>query len=416
MVTDQDIVDLKKVYERWQSFETVTEYGPLRGYVEHVGIAVRQMWREIIDPAIALVADSAKKTGDGIHAAEAPSPWHAFFYLRAQQQYAYLAGHPLGSENVDDNSGGEHLFFRGQRCASWEFKSSLRRKDSNTQAVEQRAVLALEEYFRYNFAKNADIAHNSALCFAQHYGIATDLADVSCDPDIAVWFATHPVGEMCPSGECEAIVQTVSWASQQEIAKIVFLLPPPFVRNVYEQRGLFIDTSSTGGTLTGKLSLQVSFPRETAGGEFRVVRGGRSLEVWPEPDADEKELVAWARTIAATCSSSEAIHDMVDAQRHTRGALPKYWLERQLYDFDKHVEAWLSILDWVLPATCVTARPVNPEPEPMRYGINSAKARELIRSNPSFFKAFVVASEGADFTNFKVLKAMLDLARKELAL
>jgi hypothetical protein len=410
MSTEQQIIDLRKAYELWQSLEIVVEYGPLRGYADHD--TVQRLWRKTIDPAVALVADSAHKTADGVHVAEAPSPWHAFFYLRAQQQYVYRAGRPLGSPNIDDKTPGEHLFFRGQRCANWELISSLRRKEPTAQGIERRAVAALEEYFRSHFAKNEDIARNTAVCFAQHYGIATDLADISCDPDIAVWFATHPVGEACPDGESRALVQAVSWAGQQGAADTLFLLPPPFVRNVYEQRGLFIDTASTGGRLKGRLWIQVRFLRDTAGGEFRVIRRGSPLEVWPEPDAAERDLVSWARSLGGACPSEEAVRDMVKAQIHAN-KVPKFWLERQLYDFDEHVEAWLSILDWVLPATCVTATPVSPGP--MRYEILDFKARAFVRSNPTFFRAFVGASEGANFTGFGALKAVVDLARDELA-
>ena len=411
MVTEQDITDLVEAYERWQSLDIVSEYGPLRAYKEHD--TVQRLWRETIDPAVALVVKNSRKTADGVYVAEAPSPWHAFFYLRAQQQWAYRAGRPLGSAGSDEKPhGGEHLFFRGQRCTSWELMSSLRRKDPVAQGIEQRAVAALVEYFRPHFASNDDIASNTALCFAQHYGIATDLADISCDPDIAVWFATHPVGRVCPAGEREGIVQAVSWAGQENAAETVFLLPPPFVRNVYEQRGLFIDTSSTSGRLKGRISLEVRFPKETVGGEFRVIRRGRSLEVWPEPDAVEQELVSWARAVATACPSAEAVPDMVETQRRAND-LPKFWLERELYDFEKHVNAWLSILDWVLPATCVTASPVAPgDPGPMRYEILGLKVRALVRSNPTFFRA----AEGANFTDFEVvLKEVMVLARDELA-
>jgi len=407
---ERPIVDLKRAYERWQSLDIVTEYGPLRAYADHD--AASQLRRETIDPAVALVAESAQKTSDGVYVAEAPSPWHAFFYLRAQQQYVYLAGRPLGSTNIDEPRGAEHLFFRGQRCANWDFISSLRRKEPTAQGIEQRAVAALEEYFRSHFASNVDIARNTAVCFAQHYGIATDLADISCDPDIAVWFATHPVGETCPADERKAVVQAVSWAAQQGAAETVFLLPPPFVRNVYQQHGLFVDTASTAGRLQGKISLQVRFLRETAGGEFRVIRRGRPLEVWPEPDADEKELISWAREVGTTCPSPEAVGDMVKAQKRA-GALPKFWLKRDMFNLDKHIEPWLSIFDWVLEATCVTARPASPGP--MRYEINGVKVRALVRANPTFFKACVGASEGANFTGFAVLKAVFDLARDELA-
>jgi len=412
MVTDQNIIDLKQAYALWQSLDIVVEYGPLRSYVEQG--KVQQLWNEIVGPAIRLVLANSRQTGPGAHTTEAPSPWHAYFYLRAQQQNVYRGGRPLGSPIPNDKpQAGEHLFFRGQRCASWELKSSLQRKDLIAQGVEQRAVAALTEYFRHYFVADDDIARITALCFAQHYGIATDLADISCDPDIAVWFATHPVGKACPSGEREAIVQSVSWAGQAGAAETLFLLPPPFVRNVYEQRGLFIDTSSTNGRLKGKLSLEVRFPRETAGGEFKVLRRGRSIEVWPEPDAAERELISWARTIGRDCPNVDAVRKKVKKQDASE--FPKFWLERGLHNFEEYNGAWLAILDWVLPATCVTALPMADGPAPMRYEILDLKLRALVRANKTFFKAFVGAAEGDNLDDFPVLKQVLTLARDELA-
>jgi hypothetical protein len=50
----------------------------------------------------------------------------------------------------------------------------------------------------------------------------------------------------------------------------------------------------------------------------------------------------------------------------------------------------------------------------MRYEILDLKVRALVRSNPTFFRAFVAAGEGADFSRFEVLKNVLVLAREEL--
>lgn len=410
MVAEREIIGLKKAYALLQSLEIAREYGPLRGYTEYD--RVQRLWRETIDSAVKVVQRSSCKDGEGSYVVDAPSPWHAYFYLRAQQQYVYRAGRLLESANNQANSKfGDHLFFRGQRCANWEFKSSLQRKDAVSQATEQRAVTALAEYFKHMFALNDDIAINSARCFAQHYGIATDLLDVTCDPDIAVWFATHPVSETCPLGDGSGIIHAASWAGQEGHAEIIFLLPPPFVSNVYRQRGLFIDTSNTNGRLTGKLSLQIRFPRETAGGEFFVIRKGTPLEVWPQADNLEEELVAWARDIGAACKDTDAVCSRF-AEDYNENSLPKFWLRRELYDFEKHVQPWCSILDWVIPATCVTALP--DASGGLRYEVNSAKVRALVSANPTFFRAFIDSTEGASFSGLEAIEQVLTLARSQL--
>jgi hypothetical protein len=389
------------------------KYGPLHFYAEGERDTIQKLLRKTIGPAVKLVHENCRKSHQ-TYLADAPSPWHAFFYLRFLHEYVYRGGPPLlDSSSKEDSRWGDNLFFRGLRCASWENKSHLRRKDPIKQGIEQHAVAALVEYFRKYFVSNDDIARNTALCFAQHYGIATDLADITCDPDIAVWFATHPIGKACPNCEREGIVRAVSWASQGQSAKSVFLLPPPFVRNVYEQRGLFIDTSSTNGRLEGTVSLEVRFPRETAGREFQVLRQGRSLEVWPAPDAVECELVSWAREVGETCADEKAVRQMVEAQ-HSINALPKFWLERMFWNVDEIMEEWFLILRWVLPATA-TAKPIG-ETAMGHVNINYLKGRSLIRANPTFFKLLVKFAEARDFAGLEDVRKMVELARDELAI
>src|SRR5215467_2222317 len=96
MVNNKEIRDLKEAYEVWQSLEIIHEYGPLRAYAPAHHAQIQSLWRNTIDPAVKLVAQTATKTADGMHESWAPSPWHAYFYLRAQQQYVYRAGRPLG--------------------------------------------------------------------------------------------------------------------------------------------------------------------------------------------------------------------------------------------------------------------------------------------------------------------------------
>ena len=410
----EQIRDLIAAYEAWQSLEITHEYGPLRFYA--AGEQVQELHRQLIGPAVAQVNETTQKGADGMFRAIAPSAWHAYFYLRAQKQYLFRSGKPLGVP-VDPNeqSPGEHLFFRGQRCATWPFQSSLWRKDEAGQALERHAVCALSEYFKHYFVSDQDCAELSAKCFAQHYGIATDIADISCDPDVAIWFATHPVDKECPGGEANGVVRAVTWAGQASTAETVFLLPPPFVRNVYLQRGLFIDTSRTSGLMPGKVVLEVRFPT-LSGEEFQVIRANRTIEIWPAVDESEKALVEWARAVAAKCSSMETVQEEVASQR-ADSKLPDFWLKKELFERDKQMAEWLSILDWVLPGTCVTASPSAPgEPGPMRYTILDLKVRALVRANPTFFRALVYATEDSNFAgNFQVLREVVKIARQELS-
>jgi len=411
MVSAAEVALVRSAYHAWQSLPVTYQFGPIRIHSDRVA-AVR-LWKAVIEPAVARVNATMQQGDNGVYTSHAPSPWHAYFHLYAQQLFGYIGGLFPGAPPRDHNKQpAEHTFFRGQRCANWPFGSSLRRLDGVTQARETRAVLALEEYFRTVFLQNDDIASNTARCFAQHYGIATDLADISCDADVAIWFATHPAGKRCPDGEKDAVVRAVSWAGQRDLADTMVLLPPPFVRNAYLQRGLFIDTSRTDGVLRGRIILDVRFPRKIGFGEFDVIRNRRRITVWPTPDRAEKELVRWARRLATQCATAEEVRRKV--QSVDADSLPRFWLKRELFDFERQWKRWLAILDWMLPATCVTASPLSNDDRAMQYEINEEKVRALARSNPTFFRVLVDGSEGADFTNFEVTREILSFARKAL--
>jgi hypothetical protein len=414
-VSDSEILRVRDAYAQWQSAKVDFEYGPLRGYPREQRGIMNALWREVIDPIGRLVDATRHKVGDALQVVDAPSPWHAYFYLRMQQQHLFRAGQPFGAPaNERDPPAGDHLFFRGQRCASWTFSSPINRCADAARPVERRAVLALREYFWMMFAASEDLASNTARCFAQHYGIATDLVDITCDADIALWFATHPFKTNAdPKEERQGVVRAFTWVGQQETTKTVALLAPPFVRNVYQQRGLFIDTSTTRGELVGSIMLNVRFPRDTVGGEFRVIRNGAALDVWPPADKSESDLIAWARKVAKECTSDDAVARRARADRDT-SSFPRFWLDRELHNFEGCVEKWVSMLDWVLPGTCVTAISVSGGAAPMRYLALQPKVRQLVQANPTFFRAFTHATEEANFSGLELLKEILAVARDEL--
>jgi hypothetical protein len=159
----------------------------------------------------------------------------------------------------------------------------------------------------------------------------------------------------------------------------------------------------------------VSFPRKTEGGAFDIVRQGQKVQVWPEPDKYEKELVGWARAIGAACGSDDEVRVRVRQERET-ASFPALWRERGLANFESHVKPWLSMLDWVLPRTCITALPVTGEQAPMRYEILDLKVRQLVRDNLEFFRSFVDATKvDTDFSDHEVIRTVLQFARREIA-
>jgi FRG domain len=410
---NDETIALQEAYTQIQTSHVEIEYGPIRAYRD--GHTIQALWHQVINPVIASMLKSGSRQSDGRHVVSASSPWHAYFYLRAQHQFVYRGGKALGeSESEAKSSIGDHMYFRGQRCADWPFQSSLHRLDKSARGEAERATAVLAEYFRITFANDLELTQTIAICFAQHYGIPTKLADVSCDPDIAVWFATHPLNKTCTSDEPNATVRAVTWAAQIATAPVRVLIPPAFVRNVYTQRGLFLDTGTTDGQLVGSIALEVNFPRETVGGEFVVLRDGKPLDIWPAQDKYEHELILWAQEVAReTKTLQEAADHARSLKDHKK--FPKFHKDRKLNDFESHVNAWLTSLDWILPSTCIIGVPVSNASAPMAYKILNQKVEELAKANSSLFRAFIHATKGGNFKNFESLKKVLEIANSVLA-
>jgi hypothetical protein len=396
MTEDEEIIYLKAGYERLRSTEPPVRYGPLEGWPEEPW--PRDFLRSL--PAISQrIFERRQRTAEGAFLVEVPSPWHAYFYLRGIQQRVYR--HEVG----------EHLFFRGQRCANWKFGASISRRSAEEAAVARRAACLLGRFFHNGHGFDPDAGAVAGRCFAQHYGISTDLIDISADADVGVWFATHPTTGSCPSGETRAIVRSVSWGGQINGTQTTFYIPPPYVRNVYRQRGLFLDASKTGGELNGRLKLDVLFPRETAGGEFKVYREGGAFEIWPEVEAPERELCSWA-TAMAMDFADDTIDEAFDRCVATK-ALPSFFSAQAIMDVDMTTD-WLTILDWLLRATCVTAAPNPGGSPPMRYVVNLAKVDQLVDANPGFFGMLLYTAENKDFSEFPTVETVLKRAGERL--
>jgi hypothetical protein len=108
----------------------------------------------------------------------------------------------------------------------------------------------------------------------------------------------------------------------------------------------------------------------------------------------------------------KSIHAFVNEERDA-GTLPTFGLKLDRYDFEKHADRWLAILDWVLPATCIIALPVG-GPN-LQYEILASKVQALVRANPTFFRAFIAASEDANFAGLETVQKIREMAMEELA-
>jgi hypothetical protein len=412
MGLNEEILELKEAYRIWQSLDVSYEYGLIRGYSTSNHAIIHRLWgrTDLICEKIL----ETQKIEDGIFKIVAPSPWHAYFILRIIHHIIYRGLREFGLKLDDsDNKNGEHIFFRGQRCSNWEYISSLRRNDDSTKNIERRAVYALTEYFKTYFSKKDDFALNISRCFAQHYGIATELVDISCSPDIAVWFATHPIEPSCPNGDNYGVVRAFNWLGGENEAKTLILMPPPFVKNLYQQRALFIDTSNTGGIVKGNFTIEVKFPRMTCGGEFQVWRQNQIIDVWPKIEKPEQDLIEWSRKIAVNSTNTKNVRIMVEKDRRKK-VLPDFWLKREIWNYEGYMKDWIRMLEWVLPYTCVTALPIKSgiENNQMRYEIHNYKVMALVLANIGLFRSMIAEVKESDVVDSPIFKNIIYLAQE----
>jgi len=232
----------------------------------------------------------------------APSPWHAAAWLL---DLAALAGQVA---NLDGSSGLRSPYdtrygapvFRGQSDPKQKLLPTLLREGrtpSDRLAMEMLASVLQNLLESEDNRMNGRLAHLAAL---QHCGMPTPLLDFTADPRIAVSFACFgaisgargDAGIFCtPLGVLTGLGGAV-------------VLPPPWVKRLYAQRGLFLDFSALpAGLDIEDLSFRLLFPPDP---EFKPsVPGDADLlprEPWYEA------AIRWARKAAC---SNPALEDAV---------------------------------------------------------------------------------------------------------
>lgn len=99
------------------------------------------------------------------------------------------------------------LFYRGQADASWQAIPSIYRDaTSETILIDSLKLLdfaaVLEQFPQVKFARNQGVRVNT-LALAQHYGLRTDMLDLTSDIAVAAFFATTELqnGRFVPIGK-----------------------------------------------------------------------------------------------------------------------------------------------------------------------------------------------------------------------
>ena len=169
----------------------------------------------------------------------APSAWHAAAWLL---NIAELAGQLVNQDSATgmcapyDTRFGAPVF-RGQRDPSKKLVPTLFRPDRTI--VDSVALNLLVELLQGLFdyeenRMNSRFVHVAAL---QHYGMPTPLLDFTADPRVAVFFACNKADATVTP---EVVVYGFALGLLSGLGGAV-ILPPPWVRRLYAQRGLFLD-------------------------------------------------------------------------------------------------------------------------------------------------------------------------------
>ncbi len=235
---------------------------------------------------------------------QAPSPWHAVIHLLVENR-GWLSGrYGFGQQMA--------LIYRGQASTRWQIIPSLHRP--GVQFEEERDAIysfvnLVERFYRRqmftNFASTPSLSYLSDdklvpkvlhVATGQHYGLRTPLLDFTTDPAVAVWFACQPNNQASAQ---EAAV----FAIPSEIAAGVgaaILVPHPYVRRLYRQRGIFVQPPGGDQDYLKPLCVEVRFPTDSS---FKVMRGDRAVDLLHTEESTEgdtwwMEQVRIARAIA----------------------------------------------------------------------------------------------------------------------
>ncbi len=236
---------------------------------------------DTLRPAITDILESVVKTDDP-DVFEAPSPWHAAVYCQMLQYHVV--------------SSGSRLLFRGQRNYSWKLEPTLLREANKSSHIARnelfaeimsalaiKASISFDPYSKTSVFLKMD--KEVYLGAAQHYGMKTNLLDFTTDPDVAVKFAASD--KASDDGYASILILALESAEENELS---IILPPPFVRRLHLQRGLFIEAEHTLNKADLKIR-EVRFPygatdqtNERAElGSFEVLReGGVPVDILPE--------------------------------------------------------------------------------------------------------------------------------------
>lgn len=190
--------------------------------------------------------NSVERDANGVWQAE--SPWiAALFLMDRQAREGFATEVPTLAKGEIKKAPIFKKIFRGQKAHydniqpsawrddSWKRNGIEPEKGENWLACFCFLMKFLTETKQPLLSLPAWLYHGAA----QHYQIPTDLLDWTIDPFVSVWFAHQ--GEYAPHTKGR-----VYMVNLEHEAKVKIVLPPPFVKRLYRQRGFFHYTTDRG--------------------------------------------------------------------------------------------------------------------------------------------------------------------------
>jgi len=276
------------------------------------------------------------------HTYRAPSPWHAAAYLL---DVCFLIGCGVSAEMTRglqapyEGSQGTPVF-RGQATAAWEVRAGIYREplDPDDWIALNIYTDAVASLFRDDESRM--LGRYAHLAEAQHYGLRTHLLDFTADPRVAVYFACRD--REIPDG----VEAAVYFAPMNLLAGIggAVVLPPPWVRRLYAQRGLFVDAAKLPNERNlGQGCLRMLFPRSA---EFAETEFGEASKILEPPDPWYESAIAWARAKAKTFELDQA-DTLAPSLLHECGSPPFLWDSLRPAAMNDVLDDFTDMCEWL---------------------------------------------------------------------
>jgi len=273
----------------------------------------------------------------------APSPWHAAAWLL---DLAALIGQVA---DLDGETGLRSPYaakygapvFRGQRALHWKLTPTLLREPCdplNVRALEL-FIQSVSELFRYE--ENRMNTRHVHMAAAQHYGMATPLLDFTADPRVAVFFACQGAE---PHREREVVVYGTPFNVLADLGGAV-VLPPPWVKRLYAQRGLFLDCAELPEDVDLRdLCFRVIFPPDERYGRSVFVEGAQALL---PPDPWYARATEWAREAARVFDPSKSSESPGEILRRECGPPPFLWDALVPAAMRESLDQFVDMCEWL---------------------------------------------------------------------